>query len=160
MYGKEAENIMSPEACVVVFEKTSILTVLTKNQVGFLIEDLILQGGVDTSLIFWSNFDGIGKASRNGLNFTERGFGIRGLLDAQIEGHTAISQIKPGQIDWEHIWKTRCKMVLILEGFCWLSETSSKVIIEAMEVAKLHGTIISYDLNYRPSLWRDFWRCL
>ena len=138
-------------------KKTSILTALTKNQVGFLIEDLILHGGVDTSLIFWSNFDGIGKASRNGLNFTERGFGIRGAVGCSDRGHTAISQIKPGQIDWEHIFgKLGVRWFHTGGSFAGLSETSSKVIIEAMEVAKLHGTIISYDLNYRPSLWRDF----
>src|SRR5207249_907640 len=134
---------------------TAIVTALADNPVGRLVEDLMLQGGVDLSHVRWVEYDGVGRTVRNGLNFTERGFGVRAALGCSDRGHTAISQLKPGQIDWEAIF--------VKEGACWfhtggifcaLSETTPQVAREAMEAAKRHGTIISYDLNYRDSLWK------
>lgn len=60
--------------------RTGVITAFAENEVGLLMEDFILQGGVDTSLIKWMKTDGIGRTCRNGLNFTERGFGIRGAV--------------------------------------------------------------------------------
>jgi 2-dehydro-3-deoxygluconokinase len=135
--------------------KTAIVTAFADNAVGRLVEDLILQGGVDTSFIKWCEFDGCGRLVRNGLNFTERGFGIRGALGVSDRGHTATSQLKPGDIDWEYIFGT-CGVRWFHTGgiFAALSETTPEVVEEAMTVAKKYNTIISYDLNYRPSLWK------
>lgn len=136
--------------------KTAAVTALADNEIGRLVEDFILQGGVDTSLIKWVKYDGIGRTVRNGLNFTERGYGIRGALGVSDRGNTAASQLKEGDIDWEYIFGTLGVRWLHTGGiFAALSDTTAKVVIEAVKTAKKYGTIVSYDLNYRPSLWND-----
>ena len=84
--------------------KTAVATAFADNDVGRLLEDFILQGGVDTQFIKWAKFDGIGRDVRNGLNFTERGHGVRGAVGIPDRGHTAASQLKPGDFDWENIF--------------------------------------------------------
>lgn len=136
--------------------RTAVVTALAENQVGRLVEDLILQGGVDASFIKWMDFDGVGRKVRNGLNFTERGFGVRGALGVSDRGSTAISQVKPGDIDWDMIFGQKQTRWLHTGGiFAALSENSAAVAEEAMKAAKKHGTVVSYDLNYRSSLWKD-----
>jgi 2-dehydro-3-deoxygluconokinase len=101
-------------------------------------------------------YDGVGRTVRNGLNFTERGFGIRAALGCSDRGHTAISQVKPGEIDWDQIFSKDGARWFHTGGiFCALSETTPLVAQEAMEAAKRAGTVISYDLNYRASLWKS-----
>lgn len=135
---------------------TAIVTAFADNAVGRLVEDFILQGGVDTEHIQWLAFDGIGRTIRNGLNFTERGFGIRGALGVSDRGLTAASQMKKGDIDWDFIFDDQGSQWFHTGGiYAALSETTADVIEEAMIAAKRHGTIISYDLNYRPSLWKS-----
>lgn len=136
--------------------KTAVVTALADNDVGRLVEDFILQGGVDASFIKWVPYDGTGRTVRNGLNFTERGFGIRGASGVSDRGNTAVSQLKPGDIDWDYIFGTLGVRWLHTGGiFAALSETTAEVTIEAVKAAKKYGTIVSYDLNYRPSLWKD-----
>lgn len=136
--------------------KTSVVTALADNEVGRLVEDFVYQGGVDASLIKWCKYDGIGRTVRNGLNFTERGYGIRGAVGVSDRGNTAASQLKPGDIDWDYIFGTLGARWLHTGGiFAALSETTAQVVIEAVKAAKKYGTIVSYDLNYRPSLWND-----
>ena len=133
---------------------TAIVTALADNDVGRLIEDFILQGGVDVSLIKWIPYDGIGRAVRNGLNFTERGFGIRGALGVSDRANTAASQLKKGDIDWKHIFGSMGTRWFHTGGiFTALSETTLEVALEAVQTARKYGTIVSYDLNYRPFLW-------
>ena len=135
--------------------KTAIVTALADNPVGRLIEDLMLQGGVDLSYLIWAPYDGVGRAARNGLNFTERGFGVRAALGCSDRGHTAIAQVKPGQIDWDNIFGKEGARWLHTGGiFCALSESTPAVAREAMQAARKHGVIVSYDLNYRDSLWK------
>ena len=136
--------------------KTAAVTALADNEIGHLIEDFMLQGGVDTSLIKWVKYDGIGRKVRNGLNFTERGYGIRGALGVSDRGNTAASQLKIGDIDWDFIFGKLGVRWLHTGGiFAALSDTTADVVIEAVKTAKKYGTIVSYDLNYRPSLWND-----
>src|SRR6266700_2680447 len=136
--------------------KTAICTAFADNDVGRLLEDFILQGGVDTSFIRWLPYDGVGRTVRNGLNFTERGFGLRGAVGMPDRGHTAASQLKPGDFDWEHIFgKLGARWFHTGGIFAALSDTTPKLIIEAVQAARKHGTIVSYDLNYRPSLWKS-----
>ncbi len=136
--------------------KTAAVTALADNEIGRLVEDFMLQGGVDTSLVKWVKYDGIGRTVRNGLNFTERGYGIRGALGVSDRGNTAASQLKEGDVDWEYIFGTLGVRWLHTGGiFAALSDTTAKVVIEAVKTAKKYGTIVSYDLNYRPSLWND-----
>lgn len=135
--------------------KTSVVTAFAENELGYLMEDFILQGGVDTSLIKWMPYDGIGRTVRNGINFTERGYGIRGAVGVSDRGNTAASKLKPGDIDWDYIFGTLGVRWLHTGGiFAALSETTAEVVIEAVKAAKKYGTIVSYDLNYRPSLWK------
>ena len=134
----------------------AIVTALADNAVGRLVQDLIYQGGVDQSHLKWVGFDGVGRTVRNGLNFTERGFGARAAAGCSDRGHTAVSQLKPGDIDWEQVFGRGGARWFHTGGiFCALSETTPAVAREAMQVAKQHGTIVSYDLNYRDSLWRS-----
>lgn len=137
--------------------RAGIVTAFAKNEVGLLMEDLILQGGIDMSLVKWMDYDGIGRTVRNGMNFTERGFGIRGAVGCSDRGHTAASQLKVGDVDWDHIFGTLGVRWFHTGGiFAALSETTGDVVIEAARAAKKYGTIVSYDLNYRPSLWKGF----
>jgi 2-dehydro-3-deoxygluconokinase len=135
---------------------TAIVTAFADNPVGRLVQDLIYQGGVDQSLIRWVDYDGVGRSVRNGLNFTERGFGVRAGVGCSDRGHTAVSQLKAGQIDWDRIFGPSNGARWFHTGgiFCALSESTPEVAIEAMQAARRHGAIVSYDLNYRPSLWK------
>jgi 2-dehydro-3-deoxygluconokinase len=134
----------------------AVVTALADNPVGRLVQDLIYQGGVDQSHVLWRKYDGVGREVRNGLNFTERGFGVRAALGCSDRGHTAVSQLRPGDIDWEEIFGREGARWLHTGGiFCALSETTPAVAREAMQAAKKHGTVISYDLNYRDSLWKS-----
>lgn len=136
--------------------RTAIVTALVDNEVGRLLEDLMLQGGVDLSYLKWMPFDGIGRAARNGLNFTERGFGVRGARGCSDRGHSAASQLKPGDINWRRIFHEEGARFFHCGGiFAALSETTPDVAREAMEMAREAGTIVSYDLNYRSSLWKS-----
>ena len=134
---------------------TAMVTAFADNAVGRLLQDLIYQGGVDQSLIRWMEFDGIGRTVRNGLNFTERGFGLRAAAGCSDRGHTAASQLRAGQIDWEEIFGKQGARWFHTGGiFCGLSETTPDAALEAVQAAKRHGVVVSYDLNYRPSLWK------
>ena len=136
--------------------KTAVCTAFADNDVGRLIEDFILQGGVDTEFVKWVPFDGVGRVTRNGLNFTERGYGVRGAVGIPDRGNTAASQLKPGDFDWDHIFGKLGARWLHTGGiFAALSDTTPQLVIEAVQKAKQHGTIVSYDLNYRPSLWKS-----
>lgn len=135
--------------------ETAIVTAFADNQIGRLIEDLIFQGGVDQRHVLWRKYDGVGRTVRNGLNFTERGFGVRAAVGCSDRGHTAASQLKRGEIDWEKIFGQEGARWFHTGGvFAALSETTPEVALEAMEAARRYGTIVSYDLNYRESLWK------
>jgi 2-dehydro-3-deoxygluconokinase len=136
--------------------KTGVVTAFVDNEVGHLVEDFIMQGGVATDFIQWREDDGIGRSVRNGLNFTERGFGIRGAVGVPDRGNTAASQLKPGDIDWDHIFGELGARWFHTGGiYAALGETTPDVVIEAVQSAQKYGTIVSYDLNYRPSLWKS-----
>jgi 2-dehydro-3-deoxygluconokinase len=135
-------------------QRTAIVTALVDNPVGRLVEDLMLQGGVDLTWLRWVADDGVGRRARNGLNFTERGFGVRGAVGCSDRGHTAVSQLKPGDIDWDALFSSGVRWFHTGGIFAALSETTPQVAREAMESARRHGVIVSYDLNYRPSLWK------
>jgi 2-dehydro-3-deoxygluconokinase len=137
--------------------RSGIVTALADNEVGRLVADLISQGGVDTSLLRWVEYDGVGRRARNGLNFTERGFGVRGALGVSDRGHTAVGQLAPGDVDWDHVFGELGARWLHTGGiFAALSASTPDVAEAAMSAARRHGTLVSYDLNFRPSLWQGF----
>jgi 2-dehydro-3-deoxygluconokinase len=136
-------------------QRAAIMTALVDNEIGHLIEDLILCGGVDTQWIRWVDDDGIGLSARNGLNFTERGFGVRGAVGVSDRGHSATSLLRPGDLDFDALFAGEGSRWFHTGGiFAALSESTAEVAIDAMQAARRHGTVVSYDLNYRPSLWR------
>jgi len=137
-------------------QRTALVTAFADNDIGRLLEDFILQGGVDTSLVEWVPYDGIGRTVRNGLNFTERGFGVRGAVGLSDRGLTAASQLKPGNFDWDEIFGRLGTRWFHTGGiFAALSETTAELVVEATAKAREHGVVVSYDLNYRPSLWKS-----
>jgi 2-dehydro-3-deoxygluconokinase len=137
--------------------RTAVVTALADNEVGRLVEDLICQGGVGTELVRWVPYDGLGRSVRNGLNFTERGFGVRGALGVSDRGHTAASQLRPDDVDWDRLFGRDGVRWLHTGGiFTALGPHTPDVAAAAMAAARRHGTVVSYDLNYRPSLWSAY----
>jgi 2-dehydro-3-deoxygluconokinase len=137
-------------------QRTALISAFADNDIGRLLEDFILQGGVDVSLVKWVPYDGIGRTVRNGLNFTERGFGVRGAVGVSDRGLTAASQLKPGDFDWDEIFGRLGTRWFHTGGiFAALSETTAELVVEATAKAREHGVVVSYDLNYRPSLWKS-----
>ena len=137
-------------------QRAALVSSFVDNEVGALLEGLLLQGGVDLRFVRWLPDDGVGRAARNGLNFTERGFGLRPAKGSSDRGHTATSQMSPDDVDWEHLFGELGVRWFHTGGiFAALSETTPDVLETAMSTAKRHGTAVSYDLNYRPSLWQD-----
>ncbi len=135
--------------------RTAVVTAFADNDIGRLLEELIGAGGVDTCLIRWRPYDGVGRTVRNGLNFTERGFGLRGAVGVSDRGHSAASQLRASDVDWDHLFGTLGVRWLHTGGiFAALSESTPDVIEAAVRSARRHGTVVSYDLNYRPRLWQ------
>ena len=135
--------------------RTAVVTAFADNPLGRLLEDLVLQGGVDQSYVRWMPYDGIGREVRNGLNFVERGFGVRAALGCSDRAHSAASRLQPGDVDWDRLFGRDGVRWFHCGGiFAALSESAAEVALEAMTAARRHGTVISFDLNYRPSLWR------
>ena len=137
-------------------KRAMVATAFPMNDLGWLAEDLIMQGGVDMSHCIWREFDGLGKNTRVGLNFTEKGFGIRPALGCSDRGHSAASQIKPGEINWEKIFGEEGVRWFHTGGiFAALASNTAEAVIEAVEIAQKYGTVVAYDLNYRASLWKS-----
>src|SRR5690606_37764449 len=121
-----------------------------------LVEDLMLQGGVDTGQVLWRDFDGIGRNTRVGLNFTERGHGVRAPLGVSDRANSAAAQITAGEFDWNALLGPGGPRWLHTGGiFAALSETTALAAVSAVLAARHHGVPVSYDLNYRASLWNS-----
>jgi 2-dehydro-3-deoxygluconokinase len=138
-------------------QRAAILTALADNPIGRLVEDFMLQGGVDTRAVVWKPYDGVGRRTRNGLNFVERGFGPRPGLGCSDRGHTAISQMQVQDVDWDRVFTAGGGTRWFHTGgiFAALSDGTPEVALHAMRLAKKSGAFVSYDLNYRSSLWKD-----
>lgn len=135
--------------------RAGVVTAFADNEIGRLLEDFVLTGGVDTSYLIWKPYDGIGRDVRNGLNFTERGFGVRGAVGVSDRARSAASSLKPSDVDWDRLFGADGVRWFHTGGiFAALSETTPEVVEAAMTAARAHGTVVSYDLNYRPSLWK------
>jgi 2-dehydro-3-deoxygluconokinase len=136
-------------------KQTAIATAIPDCPIGRLLEDLIYQGGVSMEYVRWTPYDGIGRSGRVGLNFTERGFGVRSAVGCSDRAHSAASQLKKGDFDWQQVFGRDGARWFHTGGiFAALSPTTPEVVLEAAAAAKQHGAIVSYDLNYRPSLWK------
>jgi 2-dehydro-3-deoxygluconokinase len=136
--------------------RTAIVTAFADNPIGRLLEDLILQGGVDQRYVSWVPYDGVGNGVRNGLNFVERGFGVRAALGVSDRGRSAAAALQPGDVDWEQVFGRHGARWFHCGGiFAALGSGTAPLALEAMRAARAHGTTISFDLNYRPSLWKS-----
>ncbi|MBV9290011.1 MAG: sugar kinase [Hyphomicrobiales bacterium] len=136
--------------------RSTAVTALPENDLGQLVQDFIWQGGVDTSHLVWRAFDGVGRNTRVGLNFTEKGFGARAALGCSDRGHSAASQIRPGEVNWERLFGEEGVRWFHTGGiFAALASNTAETVIEAVEAAHKHGVVVSYDLNYRASLWKS-----
>lgn len=137
-------------------KRAAVVTALPRNDLGWLVEDFIMQGGVDMSHVIWRDFDGLGRNTRVGLNFTEKGFGIRPALGCSDRGHSAASQIRPGEVNWEKLFGEEGVRWFQTGGiFAALAPNTAEAVLEAVEVAQKYGTVVAYDLNYRASLWKS-----
>ena len=137
-------------------KRATVVTALPQNDLGWLVQDFIWQGGVDTSHLIWRDFDGIGRNTRVGLNFTEKGFGVRAALGCSDRGHSAASQIRPGEVNWEKLFGEEGVRWFHTGGiFAALAPNTAEAVVEAVEEARKYGTVVSYDLNYRASLWKS-----
>lgn len=133
----------------------AIVTAFADNEVGRLLEDLVLTSGLDLDFVHWAPYDGIGRSVRNGLNFSERGFGIRGAVGCVDRANTAISQLTPADVDWEELFVRRGARWFHTGGImAGLSDQAAETTLHAIKAARAAGTVVSYDLNYRPSLWK------
>jgi 2-dehydro-3-deoxygluconokinase len=136
--------------------RAAVITALPDNDVGRLVEDFMMQGGVDVSQVIWRTFDGVGRNTRVGLNFTEKGYGLRPPLGVSDRANSAASQLRPGEVDWDRLFGDEGVRWLHTGGiFAALSSSTAETTLEAVQAAKRHGTIVSYDMNYRPSLWQS-----
>ena len=134
--------------------RTGWLSKLTDNPLGHFIRNHARAVGIDISEVSWEPFDGAGRESRIGLNFTEVGMGVRASTSLYDRGHTAVSQMKPGEVDWARIFSQRGVRWFHTGGtFTALSKSCAAVAQEALQAASEMGTIVSYDLNFRSKLW-------
>ena len=136
--------------------RVALVTAIGDNEIGRLLEDLLLQGGTNLDHVVWKPTDELGREHRNALNFTERGYGVRPPKGVSDRAHSATASLEPDDVDWERLFGELGVRWLHTGGiFAGLSESTFRTARAAIEVARAHGTIVSYDVNYRPSLWRD-----
>ena len=140
--------------------RTAAVTALVDDGIGRNIENQMREAGVDTSRIVWYSTDGKGEHStdqkgslHNGINFTFAGKGVWPAVTEYYRAHTAIRELKPGDVDWEHLFGTLGSRWFHTGGiYTLISPTAAAVAIEAAKAAKKHGTIVSFDLNYRSKV--------
>ncbi len=135
--------------------RSAIVTALVDNEVGHLAEDLIMTGGVGCDHIRWVPFDGLGF-TRVGLNFTEKGFGLRPPLGVSDRANSAASKLAPGDVDWGRLFTEEGVRWFHTGGiFAGLSDSTAQLALEGVRAAGRAGTIVSYDVNHRRSLWQS-----
>jgi len=134
--------------------RTGWVSRLVDNPLGAFIKNHARTSGMDISEVIWVLYDGSGRADRIGLNFTEVGMGVRASVTLYDRGHTAVSHMKPGDVDWRRIFTKRKVRWFHTGGiFTALSDTCADVALESMKAAHETGTVVSYDLNFRSKLW-------
>jgi len=136
-------------------KRGAIVTAFADNEVGRLLENIISVSGLDQRFVTWFPYDGIGAACRNGLNFSERGFGVRGAVGCVDRAHTAISQLRPEDVDLDSLFTGQGTRWFHTGGImAGLSAQAARTTEAFMRAARDSGAVVSYDLNYRPSLWK------
>ncbi len=135
-------------------QRTAVVTALVDNEIGQLAADLISAGGVSLHHINWVPFDGLGF-TRVGLNFTERGFGIRPPVGVSDRANSAASKLAPGDVDWSRVFNDGGSRWFHTGGiFAGLSESCTDLALEGADHARTAGAVVSFDVNLRQSLWQ------
>jgi len=126
--------------------KSTWVSKLPKNGLGYLIRDRAQEFGVDCSHIVWSD------KGRAGLYFVEFGASPRASAVLYDRANSAISMVQPGEIDWAKVF-TGSKHFHLSGITPALSPSAAEVTVEALKASKKAGCTVSYDLNYRKKLW-------
>src|SRR5690242_21718947 len=132
--------------------KTGIATAMVDYPIGDLIHERVRAMGVKP---FYKHF------KHNGVNgpnmatvYSDRGLGVRGPVVFYNRANEAGALLKPGDFDWKAIFGAGVRWFHSGGIFAALSDTTAALILEAMQAARAHGAVVSFDLNYREKLWR------
>jgi 2-dehydro-3-deoxygluconokinase len=141
-------------ACARLGLRGGFISKLPDNPVARIILNQARAAGLDVSNVLMEKFDGVGRAGRVGLNFTEVGTGVRPSVTMYDRGHSSISRMKPEEINWADIFGQQGAVWLHTGGImAALSDDSAAATKAALQAARAAGTVTSYDLNYRGKLW-------
>ena len=141
-------------ACARLGLRAGFVSKLPDNPVARIILNHARAAGLDVSNVLLEKFDGVGRAGRVGLNFTEVGTGVRASVTMYDRGHSSISRMRPEEINWEEIFQEQGAVWLHTGGIlASLSDQSAAVTKAALQAARAAGTVTSYDLNFRGKFW-------
>jgi 2-dehydro-3-deoxygluconokinase len=133
--------------------RSGFISRLVDNPVGRIILNHGRAVGMDMSHTLMAKFDGVGKADRIGLNFTEVGTGVRASVTMYDRGHSAASNMKPEMVDFRAIFAPGVRWLHTGGIMTALSDGCAAVVKAALTAARDAGAIVSYDLNFRSKLW-------
>ncbi len=125
---------------------TDFVTRLPENDIAKACVMDLRKYGVGTSNIIYGG-------DRVGIYFLETGAVARASKVVYDRANSAISEIKPGMVDWEKVFEGA-------QWFHWtgitpaLSQGAADACLEAIKVANKMGITVSCDLNYRKNLWK------
>jgi 2-dehydro-3-deoxygluconokinase len=131
--------------------RTGIATAMVDYPIGDLIAERVRAMGVQP---FYKRFKHDGVHGPNMATvYSDRGQGLRAPVVFYNRCNEAAAQLKPGDFDWKSIFANGVRWFHSGGIFAALSQTTSEVIVEAMQAAKAAGAVVSFDLNYRAKLW-------
>lgn len=131
--------------------KTAVATAMVDNGIGELVQAKVREMGVTS---FYKHFKHDGVRGPNiATVYSDRGHGVRAPVVFYNRANEAGAMLKPGDFDWPAIFARGVRWFHSGGIYAALSETTSEVIIEAMQAAKASGAVTSFDLNYRAKLW-------
>lgn len=140
-FGGAEANVAAALACFGL--DSAYVTKLPQNSVGDMAVAALRKYGVDVSGI-------VRGGDRVGIYYYEKGIGERGSNVVYDRAHSAISESKASDFDWQSV----------MQGADWFHITGitaavvdKEIIIDALKAAKQSGAVISVDYNYRSKLW-------
>lgn len=132
--------------------RTAVATAMVNYPIGDLIAERVRAMGVRA---FYKRF------AHNGVNgpnmaavYSDRGFGVRPPVVFYNRANEAGASLKPGDFDWKEIFSGHVRWFHSGGIFASLSPTTSELVLESMDAAHEDGAMVSFDLNFRPKLWR------
>jgi 2-dehydro-3-deoxygluconokinase len=132
--------------------KTGIISAMVNYPIGQLIDERVKLMGVKP---IYKTFEHNGVNGPNMATiYSDRGFGVRAPVVFYNRANEAGAMLKPGDFDWDEIFKAGVRWFHSGGIFAALSATTGELIIEGMQAAKAAGAVVSFDLNYRAKLWR------